>query len=272
MKIHEKIFTPDEKGLCVIPEGVDTITEKAFAGNNRLRKVVIPESVTKIEHLAFSDCANLTDVELPSKLEGIGAYAFDSCTSLSEIYIPESVRSIGEGAFFMAGLTSITVDEENKFFASEDGVLFSKDKTILGEYPVLKSGVYEMPAGVEDICDRAFYGCVNLTGILFPKSLTDIGFESFKGCFNLRSVEIGAGVQNIWEEAFSSCYSLREIWLPQGIKSIKTLAFGDCRNLKEVHYAGTMKEWKETEIAAENKDLLRNPIQCADGIIPPSRR
>jgi hypothetical protein len=58
----------------VIPNGVTTIGEYAFSGN-QLTEVVIPNSVTTIGEYAFSG-NQLTEVVIPNSVTTIGKYAF----------------------------------------------------------------------------------------------------------------------------------------------------------------------------------------------------
>ncbi|MGN0968862.1 MAG: leucine-rich repeat protein [Oscillospiraceae bacterium] len=46
----------------VIPDGVETVGERAFAGNSFLTSVTIPATVTEIRNYAFDDCTGLTDL------------------------------------------------------------------------------------------------------------------------------------------------------------------------------------------------------------------
>ncbi len=51
-----------------IPEGVEKISERAFYGNNSVKKVVIPESVTVIGDKAFYGCENLGEIVFEGKV------------------------------------------------------------------------------------------------------------------------------------------------------------------------------------------------------------
>lgn len=110
-------------------------------------KVVIPDGVTAIDGLTFAGCETVTSVMIPASVTKIEASAFS----------------------FADGLTSIEVDPSNPNYTSVDGVLFSRDKTLLVQYPCSKAGSsYAVPDGVTRIYGYAFYGCQNLTGISLP--------------------------------------------------------------------------------------------------------
>ena len=103
-----------------IPDGVVTIGNKSFMGNETINKVIMPDSVTAIEDgeyrfpswsgnaMAFGECINLKEVVFSNNLTSIGDYAFRSCSGLTSITIPDSVTSIGVDAFSgCSGLTDI---------------------------------------------------------------------------------------------------------------------------------------------------------------------
>src|SRR5271157_4597088 len=62
----------------------------------------------------------------------IGDQAFNNSTNLTNVTIPNSITNIGAGVFDgCASLTAITVDTNNAFFSSTNGVLFDKGQTTL---------------------------------------------------------------------------------------------------------------------------------------------
>lgn len=100
---------------------------------------------------------NIKTISLPDSLIRIGDLAFNGCTSLTEITIPASVEQIGDYAFLgCESLTSINVDPNNKFYSSENGVLFNKNKTELIYCPKQSSGEYTVPNSVKTIKSFAF--------------------------------------------------------------------------------------------------------------------
>lgn len=115
--------------------------------------VVIPEQVTYnntaykvigIGDLAFRESyRKLHSVEIPNTIEYIGRLAFSHCFTIKKIVIPQSVRSIHESAFNATEkLHNIIVDVNNEHYADIDGVLFTKDKTLLVSIPYKKKNIY----------------------------------------------------------------------------------------------------------------------------------
>jgi len=99
------------------------------------------------------------------------------------------VTSIGQGPFAgCSSLTSITVTDGNTAFASQDGILYNKAKTILIQTPAGKTGSVTIPNSVTSIGAGAFMGCTGLTSVTIPDSVTSIGQQAFVGCTSLTSV------------------------------------------------------------------------------------
>ena len=181
------ITCPAKKsGDYIIPSGVITLEQSAFATCNLLSSISIPASVESIGRLAFSGCTGLTHVEVAplnqafSSSDGI---LFSKTLSDLLLYpakksgnyrVPDSVASIGQAAFFdCSGLTAITI-----------------------------------PSGVAFIGDNAFGACTNLTSIALPSSVTSIGNYAFYACSGLTSIIIPASIGLLEQSVFEQCTGL----------------------------------------------------------------
>ena len=184
-----------------LPEGLEEIGEEAFLNCTSLEEFNIPSSVVSINGSAFDNTAfynnafNREDGALYrdgvliaaegisgkySVKEGTRLIAMDSfrdCDNLYQLTLPASLRyiSVGWATAFNAlvGLERIKVSKANPYYtADRQGVLYSKDKTVLVAYPrgsVMVS--YSVPEGVEYIEDSIENDC--LTQIFLPKSIKD---------------------------------------------------------------------------------------------------
>ena len=186
-----------------IPNSVTSIEKSAFSGCS-FSSITIPNSVTSIGDGAFDFCRSLSFVTIPNSVTSIGKYAFRYCSSLTSIAIPNSVTSIGDGAFTIcSSLTDIQVAYDNPSYKSENGVLFSVDKTDLVQYPAGKTETsYIIPHGVTSIKHAAFAGCSSLDSVIIPNSVTIIGSYAFFDCPSLSSITIPNSVVSIEYNAF----------------------------------------------------------------------
>ncbi len=65
-------------------------------------------------------------------LTTIEGYAFSSCLNLTNLFLPATVTDLGANVFrWDNSLTAITVDHQNSFYRSIDGVLFNVDQSVL---------------------------------------------------------------------------------------------------------------------------------------------
>lgn len=91
-------------GKTVIPEGIETIGDSAFASVNTLTHVTIPKSVTEIRGYAFERCENLSTVNLQKGIQTIGCGAFTECVGLTNLIF------CGTKADWQA----VTIDEDGR--------------------------------------------------------------------------------------------------------------------------------------------------------------
>ena len=231
-----------------IPNSVTSIGVWAFRFCSSLTSVTIPDSVTSIGDDAFRFCSSLTSMTIGNSVTSIGHLAFHGCTSLTSVTIPDSVTSIGDGAFSgCSHLTAISVHPDNPAFCDIGGILFSKNRTTLFQYPAGKSGDYSIPNSVTSIGDGAFEGCDSLTSVTIGNSVTSIGSYAFWDCYSLTSVTIPNSVTSIGGWAFEDCRSLTSVTIPNSVTNIGECAFSDCDSLTDVYYGGTEDQWNAIE-------------------------
>jgi len=173
----------------IVGEGNKTIEPSKYYFNETLKNVIISEDVEHIEEWAFGYCINLKRIFITKNISYISPNAFDGCENLEEI----------------------SVDEQNEFFASVDGVLYSKNYEILIRVP---SNYHQKRFVINDMVMRleelSFNRCTNLREIVFPPKLKKIGEKAFAYCENIEKVIVPNTIEEIGDYAFSDCYSLKK--------------------------------------------------------------
>lgn len=199
--IAEDMFYGSELKNIEIPINVTSIEKSAFSWCLSLESVIFKGNVTSIGLYGFNNCRKLTSIILPNSLITIGEMAFNYCACLKQINIPSSVTSISNDAFlYCNSLIKITVDDNNTSYYSEDGVLYSKDKTKMIRYPAGKENdKFVIPSNVNVIEKFALLGCENLTTVTIPNSISNIDTSAFNVCDSLTNIYYN-GTEEQWNK------------------------------------------------------------------------
>lgn len=208
-----------------IPSGTKAIADEVFY-NMTIKNLYLPSSLISIgdhafyyagvESVDFSSCnqleeigANafmfhhLSSVSIPESVTRIGDTAFEgdpqSPPKMSSLFIPKNVKSIGCEAFgWLPSLSAITVDSANPYYKSVNGVLYSKDGTLLHTYPSGKTAkTFTVPNTVVTINDYGFEMNDYLEKVTLPDSLRDIRWRAFEFCDKITTMEIPDSVVNL---------------------------------------------------------------------------
>ncbi|MBO7144235.1 MAG: leucine-rich repeat protein, partial [Salinivirgaceae bacterium] len=224
-------------GTFTMANSETTLGKGVFYGCSKLTNVTLSYKITTIPEETFGYCTSLESIKIPSNATTIGVCAFEGCSKLSSVSGCSSITTIENGAFYLCtGLTQFTIPEKasnvnpfafngctnlakfyassssNYYYASSDGILYSKDKTKIIKYPAAKTGSYTFLNTVTTIGAGAFYECSNLTSLTIPSKITTIEEDAFYQC-GFSSITIpktvttiaynGVRVTNIYCEATS---------------------------------------------------------------------
>ena len=147
--------------------------------------------------------------------------------NIDDRYLIEDLTLTGEinGVDFrllrnMAGKSYEFVIRDNRFYGSDTGgklsVLDLSGVKIVagGDYMHWDYNIdYEYDLSLEhddEIPPYVFCGCIGLTSIIFPNSVTIIGDNTFYECTGLRMIKLGSGVKEIGYGAFANILKLNE--------------------------------------------------------------
>ena len=176
---------------------------------------------------------------VPNTVSTVVSASFEFSTGVTSVTMGTNVISIGYAAFYdCSAMTSITVNSNNAFYTTINGVLYDKAKTVLIQYPSGLPGTYLIPDTVSNIGDGAFGDAFGLTSVVIPDAVTNISFEAFYSCINLSSVTLGASVRTIQQAAFFYCPDLRSIVFPSSLTSLGFESFAGCQNLTSACFEG----------------------------------
>lgn len=171
---------------------------------------------------------------------GIASGAF-SMSYGGDINIPSTVEYIGNNSFksSYSNIQNVNVSEDNKYFCSSDGILYSKDMSQLICYPAGKvAESFDIPETVSEISAYAFYENKNLKSINFSDSVKYIDDYAFSYCKGLTELSLPSGLLEIGKNAFSNCSgfdSYYKLDIPDSVTKIGENAFANS-NMYITHY------------------------------------
>ena len=181
-----------------------------------IKDMIIPDGVTSIKDAAFIGYTDLSSITLPNSVTSIGEDAFKDCSGLASVHIVDLAA--------WCGILFSNIYANPLYYAHH---LYNGDETEII--------IFNIPEGVTNIGDYAFYNCNSMNTIAIPNSLTSIGISAFQGCDNLTSIIIPDGVTSISDNAFRNCKSMTSIIMSNNITSIGISAFEGCGNLTSIN-------------------------------------
>ena len=208
----------------------------------------MPEGLETIGDRAFYYCPSLMGVVLPKSLHSIGKHAFAECGRLRSITLPEGLQSIGEGA--IQGIMQVK-SAGGRFICEQEMIIDTEGKKVI--WCSAAAEKIKVPDGIVSIGMDTFSGCVGLTSVALPESLQNIEANAFYGCAKLSGVAFPKGLKSIGERAFAGCKLLKNLVLPDGLTEVGEEAFARCDD-KLIIRSG------EKVFAALDKDVRERTI------------
>jgi hypothetical protein len=273
----------------VIPANISRIAEGVFSGCTSLESVTFLGNVSFIGGSAFKDCVSLKSLSIPNSVSMLGANAFAGCTALSSIVLPSSLSYLNYYAFQgCTALVSFSIASSNISFSVVDGVLFSKDQTVLLSMPGGRTGAYTIPSAVKTIQNGAFFGCL-LSSVSIPASVIYIDDAPFQGCNKLTSISVDEANTKyaskdgvLFSKDFTSLMSypnglsgaytipstvtslslglyesqgLTSLSIPTELTSFDATSFYGCNSLTAINVDSSNEKWSSVQGCLFSKDL-----------------
>ena len=233
-----------------VPSSVNTIEGWAFA-DTKIESFNVSANVKTLDDTAFDGCYSLKSINVDSSnpvyysTDGIlfekSKYDFMGDTLVvypsakeGETYtIPENVEYLGYSAFadlvylkelnvpakvdIFTGLSSNTIEniniaEGHEKYKSVDGVVYSKDGSVLVCFPGGKyAEKYEVANNVKETKLSAVSGNSSIKEITFPEGFEKLSEASLFFCENLTTINLPSTLTEVEEDFVRSCDSLTTI-------------------------------------------------------------
>lgn len=203
--------------------------------NTTLKEVILPEGLISIEEAAFANCTALEKLNVPSTVNTLGHWILEN-TKVTSFTIPQGVTEIPASCFYGSAITTINIPPSVKTignWAFQDAklteVVIPSSVTSIGEWafgcnndnPTLQSVIIE--ADITEIPNCCFYLQTKLTSLSLPEGITAIGDDAFCGC-KISSLTLPSSLKTIGARAFSN-NGITQLTIPNKVESIGNAAF-----------------------------------------------
>ncbi len=217
------------------------ISSSMFKGLSKVKSVTIPKGIGTSED-SFSDMTSLETVNL-------------DCNEYQGYYLSNSVK--GYSFINCPNLKNFVVDDNDYYYKSVDGILYSKDGETLIKYPGAKTeSTFTVPDTVTSIGAGAFADAKNLKSIVMGDNVNNIGEKAFYNCTSLSSIRLSQNISGISGKAFYNCTSLKSVILPNGLTEIYKDSF-EKSAIESVNLPASL-EWIYSHSEGYSFDALTN--------------
>lgn len=173
-----------------------TVSGAAYSGSFAFQVITAPDGTRSAEITSYT--GNSTTIEIPEtvvdstdnttyNVTSIKGEFLDGNSSATTLVISRYVENI-EGDFLAGNdtLRTIQVNTNNQYFSATNGVLFSKDQTMLIKYPPAKTGnSYTMPNTTISLSNHAFANVNVLQQLTLSNQLLVISNSAFAGATSI---------------------------------------------------------------------------------------
>lgn len=196
---NDKKYTVPSK---IDGKAVTVIGSHTFSGCKDLETLVIPGSVKELHDLSVAYCPKLSSLTVKAgSLKSVDVMDIYSCRNLKSISLPKNISSMSY-FYDCVAVEKVTINSNNPYYKSYDGVVYTKDLKTLVYYPPGKKAAYfVVPSSVTTITRTAFNSAKNLKGIYIPKTVKEIGETAF-GYTSVTIYYEGSKTPNALEAAF----------------------------------------------------------------------
>ena len=210
-------------------------------------------------------------ITVPEKFNGLDVISvaqsvFEEKSAVEHLVLTEKVNNV-ETQVRSKTLKSVTVPKESQYYASKDGVLFTKDLSKILIYPYQKEETsFVMPKEVTMYDEKETFQNPYLSKILVEEG--NEKFSSYDGVIynaektTLLTVPEGkqkiyvAGTVELDNIALNGKSNLKEIVLEDGVKAIPPYALNGCSGLTKIYIPKSVGEISEDAFFGANMSGL----------------
>ncbi len=243
---------------------------------------LLPAGVATIGDYAFAGHMRLTEVTLPYYISSIGAHAFEGSTVKTVQFSGDSYFSVnvtvGDYAFYQCSkLQYVNISPDSRVISIGDSAFVGTDLQRIGLAPSdAASMISTIPKTVTAIGKNAFAG-TRLKEVTFETGGTTLvmGEGAFADCIRLSSMTLPVCIERFVSTAFTGCTGLNRLGFTEN--SGKFSAENDAiyekngNGLSLVYYSGKNESFvvnaSTTEIAA---DVFRGNLYLTSVTVPAS--
>lgn len=241
--------------------------------NTTLKEVILPEGLTSIEEAAFANCTALEKLNVPSTVNTLGRWILEN-TKVTSFTIPQGVTEIPASCFYGSAITTINIPTSVKTIGNWafqntklTEVVIPSSVTSIGEYafgcdndnPALQSVIIE--ANITEIPVCCFYLQTKLTSLSLPEGITAIGDDAFCGC-KISSLTLPSSLKTIGARAFSN-NGITQLTIPNKVESIGNAAFAH-NSIDNIDFPATLVSLHATAFKWESM----NEVICRALSVP----
>ena len=241
--------------------------------NTTLKEVILPEGLISIEEAAFAHCTALEKLNVPSTVNTLGRWILEN-TKVTSFTIPQGVTEIPASCFYGSAITTINIPPSVKTignWAFQDAklteVVIPSSVTSIGKWafgcennnPTLQSVIIE--ANITEIPECCFYLQTKLTSLSLPEGITAIGDDAFCGC-KISSLTLPSSLKTIGARAFSN-NGITQLTIPNKVESIGNAAFAH-NSIDNIDFPATLVSLHATAFKWESM----NEVICRATTVP----
>lgn len=228
-----------------------------------MTSVVLNDGLEKISQKAFANCHSLESISIPSTVVQIGEvdYSVDSlpfynCTALKSVRFEDGEKGLvlgvtynnkgsnySRGLFSYCPLEEVYIGRNISYQNYSDYLTFDERPSYYGYsafYNQPKLTKVTISPAVTKIPAYLFYKNASLTMTTLPK-VKKIGVSAFQKCSQLTTLNLGEDLQVVGNDAFNGCKNVTKLTFPDATTSIGSGAFQDSSSVTEVTVGKELK-------------------------------